>query len=360
MIRLAIGYQLAEAGEPSFVDLAQEYRAHVAEVYFAWPGHPSGRSPIGRQGDGLEARGVALFEADLRDLRALGVKLDLLFNANCYGGSGMSRDLEHEVVRVLDEMDRVAGGADIVTTTSPAIAHILKKHAPRIERRASVNMRIGTVEGLQYMADLFDSYHVQRDVNRDLDVLLDLKAWADAHGKKLLMLANSGCLRHCSGQTFHDNLVAHESEVCQADNMDDFMPYTCWRYLRDRAHWPSVLQSTWVRPEDLHHYEGLFDTVKLATRMHDRPHAVIRAYANRRHEGNLLDLCEPGYAPAFAPWVIDNTRFPPDWFERTSTCHRRCHHCRYCADVLSRVLVDLTTDHRDRPAPSLKSRSQEP
>lgn len=339
-MQFAVGYQLAEPDEESFVAIVREFRAHVAEVYFPWIGHPSGRSPIGDAAD-AEA-GLARFEQDLRDLRGLGVKLNILFNANCYGAHGMSRELEAEIVRVMTRLDELAGGVESATTTSPAIAHILKQHCPRVERRASVNMRIGTIAGMEYLAHLFDTYYVQRDCNRDLASLRELKSWADAHGKRLGLLANSGCLRHCSGQTFHDNLVAHESEVSQMDNLPDFMPYTCWQHLRERAHWPVVLQGTWIRPEDLHHYEELFPVVKLATRLHQRPHAVLRAYAQGRFAGNLLDLLEPGFSRAFAPWVLDNTRFPADWFARTSTCDRRCHACGYCAQALAGALVDLS------------------
>ena len=119
------------------------------------------------------------------------------------------------------------------------------------------------------------------------------------------------------------------------------MPYACWNLLRDRRNWPHVLRATWIRPEDLHHYDHLFGIVKLATRLHERPHAVIRAYANRRFRGNLLDLLEPGYSPAFAPYAIDSDRLPTDWFAHTSSCSRRCHDCSYCRDVLEAALVDL-------------------
>ena len=94
-----------------------------------------------------------------------------------------------------------------------------------------------------------------------------------------------------------------------------------------------------MRPEDLHHYEGLFDVVKLATRMHARPELVLEAYASRRYRGNVLDLCEPGFSPALAPYVIDNEAFPEDWFATVSTCDRRCHRCGYCEQVLDKVLV---------------------
>ena len=46
--------------------------------------------------------------------------------------------------------------------------------------RASVNMRVGTIQGMQYLAHLFDGYYVQRDHNRDITHLAELKEWADA------------------------------------------------------------------------------------------------------------------------------------------------------------------------------------
>lgn len=341
MIGLAVGYQLAAPDEESFVDLVAPFGDAVSEVFFAWPGHASGRSPVGLENGRLDAAAFERFADDLSRLRAMGKRLDILFNANCYGGEAMSVALEEEVVRILRYAEEHVGGVEVATTTSPAIAWMIKRQFPTIDVRASVNMRIGTVAGMAYLADRFDSYHVRRDFNRDLEHLADLKAWAEEHGKKLVLLANSGCLRDCSGQTFHDNLVAHEPEVAAAENMPGFMPYTCWNFLKERANWPAILQSTWIRPEDLHHYEGKVDLVKLATRLHERPHVVIGAYVRGRYAGNLLDLMEPGFSPLLAPHVVDNARFPADWFQTVSTCDRRCHRCGYCAAVLERALVEL-------------------
>ena len=335
-MKFAVGYQLPAPDEEPFSEIVREWHDHVAEVYFAAPGAPSGRSPLPDDADSRRR-----FYDDLSALREMGVGLDLLLNANCYGGPAMSRSLEGDIADELARLCELAGGVEVVTTTSPAIAEMVRRAAPNVEIRASVNMRLGTIDAMEHLAALFDGYYVQRDFNRDLPHLRRLRTWADRAGKRLYMLANSGCLAFCAGQTFHDNLVAHEREVAVADNIDGFMPYTCWRLLADRANWPLILRGTWVRPEDLHHYEGLFETVKLATRMHDRPWVVLRAYAEGRWAGNLLDLLEPGYARALAPFVIDNTRFPPDWFERTISCGRRCESCDYCREVLDRVLVSL-------------------
>ena len=67
---------------------------------------------------------------------------------------------------------------------------------------------------------------------------------------------------------------------------------------------------------------------------------VVAAYARGRFNGNLLDLMEPGYAPLFGRWMLDNARFPADWFEKTSECDRDCTACSYCGEVLEKVLVN--------------------
>ena len=112
----------------------------------------------------------------------------------------------------------------------------------------------------------------------------------------------------------------------------------------DRANWPHLLRATWVRPEDLHHYDDLFDLAKLATRMHDRPRVVIAAYAHRRFHGNLLNLLEPSHTAAFAPRWLDNDAFPADWFEHTAACGRSCADCAWCAGVLKQVLRTADED----------------
>ena len=101
-----------------------------------------------------------------------------------------------------------------------------------------------------------------------------------------------------------------------------------------------LLENTWVRPEDIHNYEGIVDTVKLATRMHSYPGMVIDAYVRGRFVGNTLDLFEPGFGRALAPYIISNCDFPSDWFARTSSCDKNCHKCGYCKSTLEKVLIN--------------------
>jgi hypothetical protein len=311
---------------------------HIAEIYFAWPGMASGRAVVGSARGYGDYTALALLEEDLRRFHEAGVTLDLLCNSNCYGDYALSEHLQNEVHGVIDHIGETIAPVGVVTTSSPAVAHVVRRDYPDVRTRASVNMRIGTVKGMQYLARLFDEYLIQRDYNRDLGRIEELSAWAMENGKRLHMLANSGCMSFCSGQIFHDNMVAHGEGIEEVRNMPDFPAHTCWNYLGDRGHWVSVLQNTWVRPEDLDRYERWFPVVKLATRMHPNPWMVLEAYSGKKWRDNLLDLMEPGFSSAFAPYIIDNTRFPGDWFDRTTACDKNCSRCDYCAGVLERAL----------------------
>lgn len=337
MLKFSVGYQYNE--QRSFSEVICDYADRIDTVYFPWVDTASGRSMIGGF-DGYFDYGLqdALVE-DLKRIKALGVKLNLLFNANCYGEDAMSKVLEGKVCSIIDYLGQKDLCPASVTTTSPAIAHMIREHyEDEIELTASVNMKIGSVKGMQYVAHLFDNYCVAKECNRDIPRLKAMKQWAEENGKKITILANSGCMRDCSGQIFHDNMVAHEAEVSKQKNIQ-FLPYMCYTYLKDPKNYVAVLQNTWIRPEDIHNYEGLADTVKLATRAHQLPGMVIGAYVRGKYAGNLLDLFEPSFSPAFAPFVLDSSKIPADFWEHTTACNKDCEKCNYCKSVLKEAKV---------------------
>ena len=336
MLKLSVGYQYSE--KFCFSKIVSDYAQNIEEVYFPWVDTASGRSVIGGY-DGYFDYGLQnILLNELKKIRALGIKLDLLFNANCYGEEAMSEVLRGKVYSIIDFLEDNGVLPEIVTTTSPAIAFIIKERYPQIELKASVNMKISTIKGMQYVSHLFDSYCVAKECNRNIEQLKLLKEWAVQNNKKITILANSGCMRDCSGQIFHDNMVAHEQEISKQKNIE-FLPYMCWNYLQQKENFVAVLQNTWIRPEDIDNYEGLVDTIKIATRSHQLPGMVIGAYARRKYSGNLLDLFEPGFGPAFAPYVIDSSRIPDDFWIHTTSCNKDCTKCDYCNKVLKESLV---------------------
>ena len=80
---LAVGYKHVSEGE-RFSSVVLSCPA-VREVYFPWVEEPSGRPKVG-YGEGDDAETICdVLHDELVALKAGGVRLDLLLNANCYG-----------------------------------------------------------------------------------------------------------------------------------------------------------------------------------------------------------------------------------------------------------------------------------
>ena len=287
----------------AFLDSIIKNKHHIYEVYFSWGDFPNGRN-LAVQSDVLTEFEILSWQNEALDrLSREGISLNLLFNANCYGRDSQSRRFFEKIGMTADYI-KSNFGLNSITTTSPLIAKFFKANFEDVEVRASVNMEIGTVEGMEYLSKYFDSYYMKREYNRDFDKIRELREWCDESGKELFMLANSGCLNNCSAHNFHDNLVAHESEISRMDNAYNFGGI-CHEFLSDEKNYAKLIEYTnFVRPEDMHKYDGLFRAAKLATRVHRTPAMVLDSYVRGSYSGDVLRLLEPSHS--IYPYVIEN------------------------------------------------------
>ena len=330
--KLAVGYFY----NAPFQEICAKHLDRIREIFFAWPGVLSCR-PAPDFTPEVKER---LF-ADLNWARANGIELDTLFNANCYGDQAISTTLADFVRRNIDEMCEKGLSPDCVTTTSPFIAKVLRKHYPNIKIRWSVNIRVHGTVGFESVLDLFDSFYISREIQRDIKKVAEVSAWAKANNKMLGMQANSGCLRQCPFQTFHDNLHGHgdgrRPEDIAASSKYDFSFFLCkTRYSQGNEE--DFLRATWLRPEDMREYEKYVDIVKLATRRHPDPEAIINAYATCDYDGNLALLMDPAHTFAKS---FDNKSFdrPSSLWHHVRDCPQAndCKHCGKCKKLLEEV-----------------------
>ena len=286
-----------------FLENIIENKEHISEVYFSWGNFPNGRNNRDIAGEYTEFEMMKWQDEALSRLSRNNIPLNILFNANCYGKDSQSRAFFNNVGNTVDYL-KSRYGLSSVTTTSPLIAKFIKNNFDDLEVRASVNMEIGTVYGMEYIANYFDSYYMKREYNRDLEKVAELKKWCDDNGKKLFGLANSGCLNFCSLHNFHDNLVAHESEIAGMDNAYNFGGI-CHEFLKDEKNLSGLIEKTnFIRPEDISKYDGLFEAVKLATRVHNNPKIVLESYIKGKYTGDILRILEPAHS--IYPYVLEN------------------------------------------------------
>ena len=336
--RFAVGYFFY--GERPVRDVVEWYSDYISEIYFPWPGLLSARQLPGRDIAAMRSQLIR----DLEYFRSCGIGLDLLFNATCYGESSCSDEQVNGIYGALRELEVRGILPEVVTTTSPFIAKIIRDKYPHIELRASVNMRLASTLAMEYLSDYFDSYYICRDIQRDLGTLKRFSEWSREHGKKLCMLANSGCLRNCPWQTFHETLLAHDfPRACRGCLKADVPPVLCVKMYRERR-FGEFLRATWIRPEDLHLYAPYVETIKLSTRDAKSPWTILKAYTEQSYSGNVFDFIDPGFSQMSREYWLDNSAFPPDWAESGTAglCAGNCTHCGKCEQVLEKVLKHTT------------------
>ena len=325
---LAVGHFL----NAPFQEACARRLGRIQETFFAGPGVLSCR-PAPEFTPEVRARMLD----DLKWARANGIELDTLFNCNCYGDLAISQELADFVGRTLREMDAEGLYPDTVTTTSPFVATVLRRDFPSVKIRLSVNQRVHGSLGFECVEELFDSFYASRENHRDRDWLANLSRWAKAHGKTLGIQANSGCLRQCPFQTFHDNLHGHDR--IRQSGVGERFGFSVFRCKTNyaRGNYEDFLRATWIRPEDLPLYEPLVDVVKLATRRHPDPVKVLEAYATGSYHGNLAELMDPAHA---FPRFFDNDRFGTSaLWPQVRDCKEAndCRHCGKCAALLKEV-----------------------
>lgn len=337
-VKYIVGYQATDDGR--FLREIIAAKDAVREVYFSFGDFPNGRSSLAKED------GVPLYEKqkrqmeDLETLARAGLSFNLLFNGNCYGRDSQSRAFFHKVGETVDYLGEKIGIAS-VTTSSPLIARFIRENFDGIDVRASVNMEIGSVEGLEYVADVFDSFYIKRECNRDAARLAVLREWCNKNGREMYLLANSGCLNNCSAHTFHDNLVSHEAEIAAMDNGYAFEG-VCWAFLGredNRDKWLS--RTNFIRPEDISLYAPYTAAVKLATRVNRDPCRVLRAYLAGGFSGGINTILEPDHSGALYPTVVENKKLPADFGQTVMNCDRKCDTCGYCKQAMENASVNL-------------------
>lgn len=343
--KFAVGHFLTEKPDDprSFAELARRYASRLREVYFAWPGLLNGR-PTGHRKENEEERIIS----DLQYCREHGMKLDLLANATCYGEKACTEEQRRQLAGIVERLASAGVYPEIITTTSPYIAKLFKVEFPDIEIRASVSMRLRNTLAFEYLAPLFDSYYICRDVQRDLPTFRNMAAWCRDHGKKLCMLVNSGCVRNCPWQVFHETLHAHDFYGALPEMYAQGMDFIC-RAVFKSGRLADFLRCSWIRPEDVHVFEPELESIKLSTRQVPYPFEIVEAYLSGTYDGNLLHLMDPYPGSFFRPYRIDNKSFPADWVTGgiAAKCADNCTHCGKCDEIMRSVLK-YDVDHEMR------------
>lgn len=233
--------------------------------------------------------------------RKHGIRFNYLLNAAASDNLEFTRAGQRKIERLIGRL--ADSGIEDFTVATPYLLRYLKSRYPRARVKISVFAQVGDIRKARHWEEqgadeiVLDSMLVNRDFERLRDIRPALRI-------PLQLLVNNNCLYGCSLSPYHMNVLASGSRA--GNRTSGILPDYCFlSCTADRLRRPvNYLIADWVRPEDLHHYEALgYENFKLAGRNVATAVIVkrVRAYHERRYEGNLLDLVQDFGQPGENP-----------------------------------------------------------
>ncbi len=221
-----------------------------------------------------------------------GLSFCYLLNAPCLGNLEQTQEGKQQILTLIEQL--VDMGVDSVSIANLAVVALVRRNFPNLAIRGSVLSWPTNLPRLKYQESLgIDPLIIPySEFNRDFTMLPKIRSGLSC-GMQLFV--NVSCLYNCHYLAEHANSVGHASQI-QHNNQQvkSFLDIYLWQCTRRRLLHPELLlMSRWIRPEDLHVYEAMgYDEFKIIDRSRSTAWLLraTKAYADRRYEGNLLDI----------------------------------------------------------------------
>jgi len=220
-----------------------------------------------------------------------GIEFNYLLNASSMGNMEFTKEGQRNMEDTLDWID--GAGVDSVTVANVFFLRLIKRRHPRLKARISSHRFTDNARKVRFWVDNGADYIVVSEVgiHREFKVLEAMrKAAGDV---ELQLIVNNWCRQDCA---IAGNHAVGLSAASQNNNNGfplDYCSLVCNDIrLRDPVNY---VRANWIRPEDLGTYEDMgYHNFKIVER--NTPTQIlldrVKAYSERRHDGNLLDLVQ--------------------------------------------------------------------
>ncbi|HUS57173.1 MAG TPA: hypothetical protein VM141_00855 [Planctomycetota bacterium] len=281
--------------------LHEQFGGHISAVYFPLPGNEYGSGRPRQPGEHLG-----------EFLRRSPFELSVLVNAIV-----MPRPLAEMAPIILGKLQGLAAiGVKEATVTDLLLARQIREKVKGLRISMSVLADICSAEQVEMIKDTCDTLVPSSRVMRDLPSLSILRK---AFPGRIRLMVNEACLPGCPFRTQHFYEMASAATA----------PRSLCAELLSLKPWLR-LTGSWVLPQHLHLYDGLYDEAKLAGRVTLRDPAkyrrVLDAYVHRRP----LSPDAIGGGPASVQTAMEISE---EFFRATLHCGRQCHTCSLCRDT---------------------------
>lgn len=343
VMKLSVPF-IPDAGYARFLT---RHALHLASLYFPLPSGPVTDSRVRIRDD---------FSPETRNLCATLLPLKTVDKYILMNTRFMAPQVYEDNTILSGMLDAVAHLADTVGIKGLVLSDMYLLRAldqtgheivPRLEAVPGINAMLDSPEKFFSFFDLLALSRFKkpgrimpdRALNRAPGKLASLSKAVKAHSPdvRIELLANEGCIYQCPFKLSHDAHIAlSNTGLAKETTFRMNQNLGCQTYFGSQPH--TFLKSPFIRPEDIHHYQGIADGIKLCGRTRGVKflERCISAYARRYFNGNLLDLMDTPEMLAQRRH-IDNSRLGTQFFTTLTTCTKMCKPCRICLDIFNQA-----------------------
>lgn len=223
-----------------------------------------------------------------------GIRFNYLMNASCMGNAEYTREGQRHIRETLDWVSEI--GCDSVTVGGIFLLQIVKRCYPGLKVRISAHRFTDSPRKAAFWEDHGADCIVLNETAFAREFAA-LRAIREAVTCDLSLIVNNSCRQDCAIAGTHATSLSHASQQQGGGKGNVPLDYHMLFCLDYRLREPvNYVRANWIRPEDLHHYEAMgIDNFKIVERNTPTPELLrrVRAYSERRYDGNLFDLVLP-------------------------------------------------------------------
>jgi len=172
----------------------------------------------------------------------------------------------------------------------------------------------------------------------------ELKRITRSFDGEVEVIANVVCYKNCIYRPFHYNQMSGDS--IRLSSRASFQYYSHRCLLQRFQRLANLLRLSWIRPEDIHHYEALgIRYFKLQGRqavVHGDPVRAVECYFKESFDGDLMELLDMFEPTSNFRVAMDNRSldgFIAPFVRRENFCKNDCAVCGYC-EKFSETCID--------------------
>ncbi len=337
--------------EETYIEFLNSNSAHIDTVHFSLTGQK-------RLDNSVAPQSINNLDAVIRLLTQLSVKNKyVLFNSLFYGPALLTES--RRLSGLIDCLDQCANAGVLkgVIYRDQYLLQALSEQAPgltaALEAVPGINTKLDAQakisSHLAYIGEtnfrLPSKLTLDRSLNRNLEQLEEVVHWCRQGYPdiKLELLANEGCLPFCPYRNSHDAYRSLDNQKGDHNSPYINQKFGCRQLLEKQPY--RLLQSPFIRPEDVTSYLVHADLILLCGRRHgtDFFRKIISAYIARSHDGNLLELLDSMH------WLsedlyIENSALSFDFVNMLSVCNNRCSSCGFCPELFQAISRPVTPE----------------